>query len=313
MRRTLAVLSAAAVLLGVSACGSTKSPASSSPTTSSSPATTPPGAKRTTTSVVIGSANFAENEILAQIYADALKAKGVKVRTHLDIGSREIYFKELKSGAITVFPEYNGALLLYLDPSSTAVSTSQVDAALAKELPSNLEELKPAAAQDKDSVTVTQAFAKAHHLKTIEDLKPIENQVTIGGPPEFRTREEGLVGLRKLYGLHLAFKPLDESGPLTITALRKGAIQAGDIFTTDPSISKYHFVALADPKHLFASQNVIPIVNKKDASPTVVKTLDAISATLSTANLEQLVAAVENDHQNVSTVAAAYVQQAHLG
>jgi osmoprotectant transport system substrate-binding protein len=321
MRRSLLLVPTIAMLAGLAACGNS-SKTTPTPTTTSVPssATTIPSSSATTTkgassspTVVIGSANFAENEILADIYADALKAKGVKVSTKLDIGSREIYFKALKAGTINVFPEYNGALLDYLVPTSTASSTSAVDAALEKALPSNLEALKPAAAQDKDSVTVTAAFAKAHKLTSIESLKPIEGQVTIGGPPEFATREEGLVGLEKVYGLKLAFKPLDESGPLTITALEDGTIQAGDIFTTDPSVAKYHFVALADPKHLFAAQNVIPIVNKSVATSTVTSTLDAISADLTTADLVQLVGAVENDHQDATTVAQEFVSQAKLG
>lgn len=298
MLRPVSVLSVVALLAGATWATS----ASAAPAASGSP------------SVVIGSANFAENEILADVYADALRGKGVKVTTKLDIGSREIYFKELRSGALTVFPEYNGALLDYLDPNNTASSTPAVDAALKKHLPKNLEALAPAPAQDKDSVTVTEAFAKKHHLKTIEDLKPIAKQMVIGAAPEFRTREEGLVGLKKIYGLTFkGFDPLDESGPLTTKALLDGKIQAGDIYTTDPDISKDHFFALADPKHLFAAQNIIPIVNKKVATKVVIETLDAVSAALSTSDLEQLDAGVENDHVNVSTVAADFVKEAKLG
>jgi osmoprotectant transport system substrate-binding protein len=298
MKRPVAV---AAALTGgaafISACGGSHHAAS--------------GASAPT--VVIGSANFAENEVLADVYADALRNAGVKVDTKLDIGSREVYFKEMENGTLNVFPEYNGALLDYLDPSATASSTADVDAALARVLPASLEALQPAAAEDSDSVTVTAAFAQAHDLKTIADLKPIESQVTIGAAPEFAQREEGLVGLQKIYGLTLKFKALDESGPLTIAALNDGTIQAGDIYTTDPSVAKYHFVALADPLHLFAAQNVIPIVNRSVATPAVVQTLNAVSASLTTADLVAMVGAVENDHVDPSTVAAQFVAQNHLG
>lgn len=301
-RAVTVAVSAAVAAASMAGCSSSHGAATSSPTTS---AATPP--------VVIGSANFAENEVLADIYADALRDAGVQVTTKLDIGSREVYFQEMKNGTLNVFPEYNGALLDYLDPNATASSTSAVDSALTAALPSSLEALQPAAAEDSDSVTVTAAFAQEHNLKTIADLKPIENQVTIGAAPEFADRQEGLLGLNKIYGLTLKFKALDESGPLTIAALLDGTIQAGDIYTTDPSVAKYHFVALADPDHLFAAQNVIPIVNKSVATPTVVKTLDSISAVLTTADLVELVGAVENDHVDPGTVAAQFVSQEHLG
>lgn len=300
MRRVLASIAAVtAISLPLAACGG------SSTTTSSKSGSQP--------TVIVGSANFAENEILADIYADALRKAGVPVKTKLNIGDREIYFKELKSGALNAFPEYNGAVLEYLVPSSRASSTAAVDTALKKALPSNLEALKPSSAQDKDSITVTEAFAKAHNLKSIADLKSIESQVVMGGPPEFAHRADGIPGLKKLYGITFkSFKPLDESGPLTVKALQDGTIQAGDVFTTDPVVVKDHFVSLADPKHLFAAQNVIPIVNKKVATPKVVSTLDAISSALSTSDLVQLVNGVTYDHASVSTVASAFVTQAKL-
>ena len=331
MRRFLIpTASAVAVLLAVTACGSSSKTQSTPATTiagnggatttvgsstgstsaSSAPAASTPASG---TSVVIGSANFPENAIIANIYADALIKAGVKVTTHLDLGSRELYFKELKSGTLNVFPEYNGALLDFIAPSSTEFSTAAVDAALAKKLPSNLIALSPSQAQDKDSVTVTSKFAAAHHLTSIGDLKAVESQVTIGGPAEFKTRQVGLLGLKRLYGLTLNFAPLDESGPLSIAALNDGRVQAADIFTTDPSVAKYHFVPLTDPKNLFASQNVIPIINKAVASPIVIKTLNAVSAALTTADLVVLVGAVVNDHVSDASVASQFVTQAKLG
>ncbi len=307
MRRFLLPTAVVVMIAGLAACGSSSKTSSTATTSSPAAATTAPNP-----SVVIGSANFPENEILADIYADVLKAKGVSVTTKLDIGSREIYFKELQNGTLNVFPEYNGALLDYLVPTATASTTSAVDAALIQALPSNLQALQAASAQDKDSVTVTSAFATAHKLTSISDLKAL-GTITFGGPPEWKTREEGLLGLERVYGLSVNFKPLDESGPLTIAALNGGTVQAGDIFTTDPSVTKYHFVALADPMGLFAAQNVIPIINKSVATPTITGALNAVSAALTTADLVQLVGAVVNDHQDASTVAAQFVQQANLG
>jgi osmoprotectant transport system substrate-binding protein len=322
MRRFLPAVAVLSALLAATACGSSSSK-SSTATTSATPTSgagagaagsaTTVASSAASTSVTIGSANFPENEILADIYADALRKAGVKVTTKLDIGSRELYFKELENGTLTVFPEYNGALLEYLKPSSSASSTSDVDTALAAALPPSLQTLTPSPAQDNDSVTVTATYAAAHHLASIADLKPLQSQITIGAAPEFATREVGLLGLQKLYGLNLKFKPLDESGPLVIAALRDGAVQAADIYTTDPSVTKYHFVALADPEHLFPAENVIPIVSKSVATPTVTGTLNAVSAALTTSDLVQLVGAVVNDHVDPSVAASQFVTQLHLG
>jgi osmoprotectant transport system substrate-binding protein len=314
--KTVTAAAAAVALLSLSACSSSSSK-TTTPTTSGSsggsPTSSSGGSGGPAPAVTVGSANFPENEILADIYADALQKAGVQASTKLDIGSREVYFKQLQSGTINVFPEYNGALLDYLQPTNTASSTADVDSALASALPSNLEALSPAPAQDSDSITVTSAFAAAHNLKSIADLKPIESSITLGGPPEFATREAGILGLKKLYGITVNFKPLDEAGPLTIAALEGGTVQAADVFTTDPSVAKYHFVALADPLHLFAAENVVPIVNKTvGANSKITSTLNAVSASLTTANLISLVNAVVNDHVDASTVASQYVAQEKL-
>lgn len=120
--------------------------------------------------LTVGSANFPENIVLAWIYADALKAAGANVTTKLNIGSREKYFPALQSGSIDVFPEYNGAVLSYLDKNATASSTADVDAALATALPSSLIALKSSPAEDSDAIVVTKATAEKYHLTSIADL-----------------------------------------------------------------------------------------------------------------------------------------------
>jgi osmoprotectant transport system substrate-binding protein len=264
--------------------------------------------------VVVGSANFPESELLAEVYALALQGAGVKATTKLNIGSREVYYPQIAKGAITIFPEYNGALLSgEVDPSSTAKTTAAVDAALTAKLPSALEILNPATAQDSDSVTVTQATATKYHLKTIADLKPYASSWTFGAPSEFKTRPDGLAGLKANYGLVFkAFDPLDESGPLTLAALTGGKVQAADVFTTTPQIITDHLVSLADPKFNFAAQNVIPLVYKPGLTSTITSTLNAVSAKLTTAALLQMDNAVITDKDNYSTVAAGFLKAAGI-
>jgi len=321
MRIRTGVAALAVITVGaVAACSSSTSSSSSSSTTpSSSPSAstsssassnplTPPSAAAG--SVVVGSANFPEDELLAEIYIQALQAKGVKVTAKLNIGSREVYYPQIEKGAISIIPEYNGTLLtVAVDPTSTAKTTTAVDAALAAKLPSSLEVLNAASAQDSDSVTVTAATAAKYHLKTIADLAPYAKNMVFGAPAEFKTRSDGLNGLKANYGLVFkGFDPLDESGPITLAALTDGKVQAADVFTTTPQILTDHLVTLADPKFNFAAQNVIPLVYKSAMTPTIIATLNAISAKLTTEALLQMDNAVITLHANYSTVAAGFLQ-----
>jgi osmoprotectant transport system substrate-binding protein len=294
-----------------SAPSSTAPSASASASTSASSGSNPlSGGGGSSGSVVVGSANFPESELLAEVYAIALQDKGVKATTKLNIGDREVYYPQIVKGAITIFPEYNGALLTgEVDKTSTAKTTAAVDAALTAKLPSSLEILTPAPAQDADSMTVTAATAAKYHLKSIADLKPYASGWVLGAPSEFTTRPDGIPGLKANYGLTFkSFDPLDESGPLTLAALTGGKVQVADVFTTTPQIVTDHLVSLSDPKFNFAAQNVIPLVYKADATSTITDTLNAISAKLTTSALLQMDNAVITDKQNYDTVATAFLK-----
>src|SRR5208283_737574 len=307
-RRTAAIGIAAIACLAVAACSSSGS------STASSSSSANPLAPKATGAVVVGSANFPEDELLAQIYVDALQGKGVKVTPKFNIGAREVYYPEIEKGAITIIPEYNGALLTTsVDPTSTAASTADVNAALKAKLPSSLEILNSSSAQDKDSITVTQATATKYHLTSISDLSPYAKDFVIGGPPEFPTRADGIPGLKKIYGLTFkSFSPLDESGPITIAALQSGKVQAADLFTTTPQIVTDHFVSLADPKNLFAAQNITPLVYKSGVNSTIVSTLNAVSAALTTNALVQMNKALTVDHASYTQVASGFLSQEGL-
>jgi osmoprotectant transport system substrate-binding protein len=306
---------AAIALAAVAACSSSgSSSSSSSASASSSTSSNPLSQGGGSTSVVVGSANFPENELLATVYAQALQAKGVKVSTKLNIGAREVYYPQVEKGTISIIPEYNGTLLtVEVDKTSTAKTTAEVDAALAAKLPSSLQVLNSAPAQDSDSITVTQATANKYHLKSIADLKPYAANMALGAPPEFKTRSDGIAGLKATYGLTFkSFDPLDESGPLTLAALKSGKVQAADVFTTTPQIVTDKLVSLADPKFNFAAQNVIPLVYKPAMNATIISVLNAVDAKLTTNALLQMDNAVITQHANYSTVAAGFLQAAGL-
>lgn len=282
-RSTIARLAAVAVsaVLALTACGGGGDPLANGGSGSS-------GGSVSNQKIIVGSANFTENQILAAIYAQALQAKGVQVEQTAPIGSRETYFPGLQRGSIDLIPEYTGVLLQYLNKSATQTQPDEVYTALQAALPPNLIVLQKSSAEDKDAVVVTRATATRLNATSTADLAPNCGQLVFGGPPEFQTRPDGIPGIAKTY--HCTFKEYTslDTGSLTVTALKNGNIQAADIFTTDASIAANDFVALADPQSNFAAQNVIPLVNKAKASDTVTQVLNAISAKLTTQGLTQL-------------------------
>lgn len=266
--------------------------------------------------VVVGSNNFPESTLLADIYGEALKAKGIKVTYKPNIGSRETTYGLIKNGSISVLPEYNGALLAYLDPKAAPDTADATTAAIEAKLDSKLTLLKPSPAEDKDSVTVNAATAKKYGLtgkSSIADLKNIAKDLVIGASPEFQTRQQGLVGLKSVYGLQFkSFKALDAGGPLTQAALKKNAVQVADLFTTDPSIAKEKHVVLQDPKNLFGFENVQPLVYKSALPQKGVDALDAVSAKLDTATLLDLDTQVQAQNKDPLDVAQAWLKSAGL-
>ncbi|MXM66491.1 glycine/betaine ABC transporter substrate-binding protein [Streptomyces sp. HUCO-GS316] len=266
--------------------------------------------------VVVGSNNFAESILIADIYGEALKAKGIKVSYKLNIGSRETTYGLLKNGSVTVLPEYNGSLLAYLDSKAPQESAEAVNAAVKTKLDSKLTLLDSAPAEDKDSVSLNAETAKKYRLtgeSTLEDLKDIAPDLVIGGSPEFQTRQQGLKGLESAYGLKFkSFKALDAGGPLTQAALTKNTVQAADIFTTDPTITKEEFVVLQDPKNLFGFANVTPLVHKSGLSEEGVAALNAVSAKLDTKTLLEMDSQVQLEKKDPLDVAKAWLKSAGL-
>ncbi|MGN9757795.1 ABC transporter substrate-binding protein [Streptomyces sp. SD31] len=266
--------------------------------------------------VVVGSNNFAESILLADIYGEALKAKGIKVTYKPNIGSRETTYGLLKNGSVTVLPEYNGSLLAYLDPKAEQKSADAVNAAVKAKLDEKLTLLESSPAEDKDSVSINAETAKKYKLtaeSSLEDLKDIAPELVIGGSPEFQTRQQGLKGLESEYGLKFkSFKALDAGGPLTQAALTKNTVQAADIFTTDPTITKEGFVVLKDPKNLFGFANVTPLVYKSGVSQEGVDALNAVSAKLDTKTLLDLDSQVQLENKDPLDVAKAWLKSAGL-
>ncbi len=299
MKRTSTLVTGLlAVALALTACGSKNDPLATS--TSAAAGSSAPGSSGAAGGpIVVGSADFTESVIIAEIYAAALNAKGITATTKPRIGAREAYINGMKDGSINLVPEYTGTLLQYLNPAATETKADEVYAALQTTLKTALpttQVLDKSAAEDKDSVSVTQETATKYNLKSIADLAPVAGQLVLGGPSEWKTRPTGVPGLAKVYGVTFKeFKVTDAGGPLTLKALTSGLIQAGNIFTTDPAIQTNKLVVLEDPKSMFGSQNVVPLIATSVATPEAVAALNAVSAKLDTETLTTLVGKATGD------------------
>jgi osmoprotectant transport system substrate-binding protein len=265
--------------------------------------------------VIIGSTNFPEQLILAQMYAAVLEKAGVDVTTRLNLGNREVVFPALEKGEIQLLPEYNGSVLSFLDPKATATTSQEVNAALAPLLQAkNLVALQPSPAEDKDGWAVTKETAAKYNLKTLDDLKPVASQLVVGGPPELKTRPAGLPGLKKVYGIpeFKEFKALDAGGPLTVSALKKGDIDVGRVFTTQGVIAAEGWVLLEETKPLEPAQNVVPIGRTDAMTDPVKNALNSLSAKITTAELTKLNAQVDVDKKDPESVARDWLTQQGL-
>lgn len=254
----------------------------------------------------VGSGNFTESQLLAEVYALALRDAGVEVENPVAIGSREAYFPALQDGSVDLIPDYSGALLTYLDQEATAVEPDDVYRDLQAALPPGLVLGERSEAENSDAVVVTRETAQRWNLVSIGDLARYCPEVTFGGGSEFRTRPDGIPGLARNYGCAFGeYRTLDSGGPLTVAALRGGDVQAANLFTTDPALPQNDFVPLTDPAKNFAAQNVVPVMAERKASPQVRAVLDRISAELTTDELLAMNAeAAGPDKPALRTVAA---------
>jgi osmoprotectant transport system substrate-binding protein len=263
---------------------------------------------------VVGSANFPEQLILGNMYAEVVEDQGIEVERRLNLGTRDVVFPSLESGEITLVPEYNGALLSYLSKGESDVtSPEETTKQLREALPKGLIALEASEAQDKDALVVTPETAEKYDLKNTSDLAPVADELVVGGPPEMPERPDGLPGLKRVYGIEFAeFKALDAGGPLTIEALANGDIDVGRLFTSQGIIDARGWIVLEDDKELSPAQNIIPIIRKQDSTGKIEDALNKLSATLTTEDLKKLNRRVEVDKEDPEVVAKDYLKQKGL-
>lgn len=263
--------------------------------------------------ITVGSTDFSEQLIVAEMYRGALEAAGIEADDKYNLGAREIVEPALENGEIDLYPEYVGTALEFLNggageaTSDTAATTEKLRAAFAEQ---DIEVLEPAQAQDKNAIVVTPETAQQHNLETISDLQQVAPELVFGGPPECPERPLCLQGLEDTYGLDFKqFRSLDAGGPLTVAALEDGKIDVALMFTTQGIIADKGWVVLEDDKGLQPAENVVPVIRKEALTDQVVEVLNSVSAKLTTEELTELNRRVDVGKEDPEAVAQEWLKQ----
>jgi len=304
VRRALPLLLAPLLVLAAAACGGDDDDADSAATTAAGAATTAAGGTEPAAAggaIVVGSANFPENELLAQIYGQALAAAGFDVSYQMSIGSREVYIQAIEGAEIDLLPEYTGSLLSFLvqrdDPNAlpTATTVDEQVTELGTVLPAGLEVLTPSTAEDKDVIVCTSDAAEAHDLTDLSSLAAASAEITIAGPPEFETRSPfGIKGFKDVYGAEFKeFVPLQIGA--VADALKAGQVDCGNLFSTNSVITTSGLVTLDDDKNAVPFEAVLPLVRTAVVTPELTTVLDNVNRQLDTEVLKELMVKVEVD------------------
>lgn len=263
----------------------------------------------------IGSKNFTEQAILGELYRQALEAKGYDVVLKPDVGSTEIIHRALRRGALDMYPEYVGVLLSEVaDQRAPRSAAAAYERAKAFEKQAGFTMLAQTPFSDSNALAVKPPFARRHGLRTIGDLRRLPGSVAIAALPEFRTRFEGLDGLREVYGLrNLHVRAVAPDG--RYRALESGAVDVASVFTTEGQLAGDDYVVLADPRGLFASGHVAPIIDDETLEahgPKLREAIDAISLALTTPVMRRMNAAVDLGGREPAAVAAEFLRARNL-
>jgi osmoprotectant transport system substrate-binding protein len=313
----LALLAIAALLLAACSSSSSTSGGGGTSSASSSSSSAAGGAgSGSGKTLTLGTKNFTEEFIIGALYKQALEAKGYTVNYKPNIGATEITDKALTSGQIDAYPEYTGESVATVAKINTSPATPQQEYNLAKAFYAkrgqSMSNMTPFF--DTDALAVPKAYAAKYGLKTTADLKKVPH-FTLGARPEFQGRQEGAVGLQKVYGIHnFTFKSLAIG--LQYQALDSGAVNAADIFTTDPQLASGKYVVLSDPKNIFGFQNIALVINTKKLNElggqSFMSIINRVNALLTTPAIIAMNKAVAIDKQQPADVAKSFLQANHL-
>lgn len=263
--------------------------------------------------IKVGSKDFTEQFILGEMYALVLENNGLKVERKLNLGGTPVAQAGLQSGEIDLYPEYTGTGLLTVLKLPANSNQQQVYKTVADAYKEkfNLVWLDPAPMNNTQALAMTQEDAKKYGIKTISDMVAKANQLTMLGTPEFQAREDGLPGLKKVYG-DFEFKKFIPADPgLRYKALQDNQTDVVEAFGTDGEISAFNLVVLEDDKGLFPPYQVAPVVRQQalDANSGIRDALNALAPKLTDETMRRLNYEVSGKQREPAEVAKEFLTQ----
>ena len=267
------------------------------------------------TTISLGTKDFTEEFVLGQLYKQALEHKGISVDYHENIGSTEVIQTALRSGKINAYPEYVGEIVQTAYHVKKLPKTARAWWVRAKNLlaKDGYVLTKATPFYDVDAIAVRKADARKYHLRTLFDLRRLQNSrrrpknFSIGARPEFKNREEGYLGMKHVYGLK-KLRYVSLALGLTYKALNQKKVFCVNVFSTDAQLASGKYTVLKDPKLIFGVQNVAVIVKQNAATQQVVSTLNAVSAKLTLKAILAMNKATQLNKQNPADVAKKFLQ-----
>jgi osmoprotectant transport system substrate-binding protein len=262
-------------------------------------------------SVRVGSKNFTESLVIAEIYAQALEAAGLHVERRLNLGSTQILLAAMSRGDVDLYPEYTGTALIDVLHLAPIRDPHALYATVKREFAERygFVWLRPSPMNDSQALATTKAIASREHLQTLSDLAPKASRLRLATIQEFLSRPDGLPGLQRAYG-GFAFREIRTYDiALKYAALLTGKADVASAFTTDGSIATDALVVLRDDRHLWPLYNVAPVARNAVlvAQPHIQRVLDGIAPAITNLAAQKMNAAVESGHQDPADVAAAFL------
>jgi osmoprotectant transport system substrate-binding protein len=275
------------------------------------------GSSATKPTITIGTQNFGEDEIVANLYGDVLSHAGYTVKVEPPLGTRAVVVAAIEHGQISLEPDYAASLLGFLHGGKVQAAEGQIATAVAGDQAAlssfGVTALPASKALDTNVFAVTKATASQDHLTTISSLAPYASKMTLGGPPECPTFTGCEPGLKSVYGLNFAsFKSLDEAGPLSVAALKNGEVQVVELFSSDGNVVSNNFVALTDNKHLEGADYILPVIRKSVDTAAVRSALAGVDNALTTEAISKLNLDVTADKEQPAAVAETWLKANNL-
>ena len=263
--------------------------------------------------VKVGSKNFTEQFIVAEIYAQALEKAGIKAQTRTNLGATLIAHAALLNGDIDLYPEYTGTALAHVVKGDLTGSADQIYKTVKNYYEKNLHLtlLQPTHIDNGYAIVVLPETAVKYRLKTLSDLGPVSKNLSFGAEGSFADRSDGLPGINRVYGIRFKeFRNLAKLG-IRYSALTSKNIDVSFGFTTDWQIAEDKLIVLDDDKHFFPPYVLVPVIRQDTLAknPKIAEVLNKVSPLLTTENMRAMNTAVERDKEEPKDVATQFLKE----